>query len=190
MNLRQWIRGELVTLQFTFAGATQDVPHDRWTVRPSDGRNSLAWLLWHMTRCQDLPVHQVLRGGAQVLDREWIERLGVSATTIGTGFGDDELAGFDRTVDVAALRSYWDEVCRQTDEWLQAVSDEDFDALLRAKPDVDARLGAVGDAAEWVYDLWRGQRGSFFLQWVALGHGFWHAGEAASVAAALGYPGR
>ena len=189
-SLSRWLRGDLVTLQAAFSGATDAVPHDRWTTRPDPTRNSLAWLLWHMARCQDLPIHVVVRGDRQVLDAEWIERLGVPATTIGTGFGDEELAGFDAAIDVVELHAYWEAVCHRTDAWLQAIGDDDLDAVLRARPDVDERLGAVGEAAAWVYDLWRGQPGSFFVRWVALGHGYWHAGEAASVAAALGYPGR
>jgi hypothetical protein len=183
------LRGDVATLQIAFANATDPVPIDRWTERPADGRNSLAWLLWHMARCQDLPVNVVLRGGPQVLDEGWIQRLGVEATTIGTGFGDEELAGFDGAIDVPALLAYWDKVCSTTDGWLRSITDDELVAVLAGKPDIDERLGAVGDTAAWVYDLWRGQEGSFFLRWVALGHGYWHAGEAASVAGALGYPG-
>ena len=187
--LRNWLRGDLVTLQVSFANATSAVPLDRWTERPGEARNSLAWLLWHMARCQDLPVNALLRGEPQVLDASWIARLGVDARTIGTGFGDDELNGFDRAIDVGELLAYWDAVCARTDEWLRSIDDAALDVVLHSIPDVDERLGAVGDAASWVYDLWRGKEGSFFLRRVALGHGYWHAGEAASVAAALGYAG-
>lgn len=58
---------------------------DQMRVRPGKGLNSLAWLLWHMTRTEDVGVNVVVTDGRQVLDEGWTERLGIARRDIGTG---------------------------------------------------------------------------------------------------------
>src|SRR5437879_2163982 len=42
------------------------------------GLNSIAWLLWHVTRFEDVAINAVLRDAPEVLDREgWAAQLGV-----------------------------------------------------------------------------------------------------------------
>ena len=53
--------------------------------RPAPGDNSVLWLLWHMARTEDASVNLVVASGRQVLDDDWIRRLGVTWRHIGTG---------------------------------------------------------------------------------------------------------
>src|SRR5690349_6343758 len=54
-------------------------------LRPGAGLNSIAWLLWHMARCEDLGMNVLLADRAQVLDDgRWLAALGVSRRDIGT----------------------------------------------------------------------------------------------------------
>lgn len=95
-----------------------------------DGHSSIAWLFWHMARCEDVGVNLVLRDGPQVLDRDaWTTTLGVAARDIGTGMPDDEAAALGRGVDLGALRRYREAVNHETRAWA-------------ATPDFD-RLGAI-----------------------------------------------
>lgn len=55
---------------------------------------------------------------------------------------------------------------------------ESSSALDRAAVDVDA--------VPWLDAMWAGQRGSFFLQWEAIGHRVNHLGEMVSVRNRLG----
>ena len=48
----------------TFAGLTDA----QMRVRPGKGVNSLAWLLWHMARTEDVNVNLVIVDGRQVFD--------------------------------------------------------------------------------------------------------------------------
>ena len=45
--------------------------------RPVKGSNSLAWLLWHMARIEDVAVNVVVANRRQVFDEGWAERLKV-----------------------------------------------------------------------------------------------------------------
>src|SRR5262245_64927053 len=54
--------------------------------RPTPKHNSIAWLVWHMARCEDVAVNTVLRGTEEILDCDaWLARLGIDSRHIGTG---------------------------------------------------------------------------------------------------------
>src|SRR5436309_14755882 len=61
-----------------------------WRARPGNGGNSIAWLVWHMARTEDVAVNLLVAGRTQVLHEEgWLERLKVRED-IGTSMNDEE----------------------------------------------------------------------------------------------------
>ena len=65
----------------TFAGLTDE----QMRVRPREDLNSIAWLMWHIARAEDILVGQVVAGGAQLFDEGWKKRLGVTRPDFGIG---------------------------------------------------------------------------------------------------------
>src|SRR5919206_4677208 len=47
-------------------------------VRPREDLNSLAWLMWHIARAEDIMVNRLIAGRSQVFDEAWAKRLGVA----------------------------------------------------------------------------------------------------------------
>jgi hypothetical protein len=47
----------------------RDVADEQMRLRPQSGFNSLAWLLWHMTRGEDVGTNVVVAERSQVLDQ-------------------------------------------------------------------------------------------------------------------------
>ncbi|MDP9358996.1 MAG: DinB family protein [Chloroflexota bacterium] len=75
--------------------------------RPHPSTNSLAWLLWHMTRAEDIGINLVIAGRGQVLDEEkWATRLGIPHRDLGAGMTDKEVEGFTERIDISALLAY------------------------------------------------------------------------------------
>src|SRR5712691_12486379 len=58
----------------TFTGLTDE----QMRVRPREDLNSLAWLMWHIARAEDILVNAVLAGRPQVFDDPWKKRLGIT----------------------------------------------------------------------------------------------------------------
>ena len=52
--------------------------------RPQPGVNTIAWLIWHAARIEDVGVNRFVVDGAQVLDDGWLSRLGVDRRDVGT----------------------------------------------------------------------------------------------------------
>src|SRR5713226_3140283 len=55
--------------------------------RPHPGVNTVAWLLWHSARIEDVALNRFLADRPQVL-AEWIGRLAVPRRDVGTGMTD------------------------------------------------------------------------------------------------------
>jgi hypothetical protein len=73
---------------------------------PQENLNSIAWLLWHMARCEDVAVNTVLRGEQEVLDQgNWLPRLGSATRHIGTGDTHEEVRELSERIDLVALRA-------------------------------------------------------------------------------------
>ncbi len=123
---------------------------------PSGCEHSLAWLLWHMARCEDIALNLLVAGGNQVLlTGGWLEKLGISARDTGNCMDAAEMAAFSQAVDVNALRAYRISVGRRTREIAAGLSPKD----LQRKVD-PARLqrvwdeGAVLPAARGIVEYW------------------------------------
>lgn len=151
------------------------------------GLNSIAWLLWHMTRFEDVVVNTVLRGAPEVLDGAWLARLGIDTRLIGNGSTDDEVASFSTKVDPLCVREYRAAVGRRTHRWADREADW---PSLAAVPDVAARLSAaptaLDDRAEWVRALWSSRTGLGLLALPVIAHSNIHIGEARVTRARLG----
>ena len=76
--------------------------------RPQPDLNSIAWIVWHMARCEDFGVQRLVGYRLQIFDQqEWMVRLNIPLRDCGTGMTDDEVTDLSARVDLVALRAYW-----------------------------------------------------------------------------------
>jgi hypothetical protein len=146
-----------------------------------EGRfNSIAWLLWHMARCEDVIVNSVLHNGSEVLDDGWLNRLGVSTRHIGTEDTMEEVEAFSQQVDVTALRLYRAAVARGTRTWVESIDFASLDKILKcAGAERAAQRGAFNERSDWVRVMWSGEDRTeiSWLCWLAIGHNHSHIGD-------------
>ena len=192
MDLEQWIKDEHAAIGPLFdMNVLNMVPRDKLTVKPASNSNSIAWLVWHLARCEDIIVNTVIRGGPQVLRRvDWRRELGVDDERIGTGLRDEEVVDFGERVNVDALLDYWRQVRAETASWLDGGAPlEAFDEV----PNLHERLASVPaivpQEGTWVLPLWGRKPVSFLFRWVVIGHGYVHLGEMQAVRGQLGIRG-
>ena len=65
--------------------------------------NSLAWLMWHIARAEDIMVNQVLNGRSQIFEDGWAKRLGITRRDFGIRMTSAEVTELTRQIDVGAL---------------------------------------------------------------------------------------
>ena len=176
------------------AGSMMDGLTDQQVrVAPRSGVNTIAWLVWHVARVEDVGVNRLVADDRQVFDRgEWAPRLNVPRRDFGTGMTPDEVRDLSARIDLAALRAYWQAVGHRTEEVVHGLRPEDLDqvndaAYVRGVVEHD---GFVTEDALWVRDYMEGQTRGFFLCHLALTHNFVHLGEANAIRGLMGQPGR
>jgi uncharacterized damage-inducible protein DinB len=88
--------------------------------------NSVAWLVWHLTRVQDDHLADAV-GDEQVWTAErWVDRfdLPFAASAIGYGHSTEEVAQVRASADL--LAGYHDAVHKRSIEWVTAIGEADF----------------------------------------------------------------
>lgn len=148
--------------------------------RTTGASNSIAWLLWHMARIEDVTMNLLVAGQPQVLEREdWLARLHITRRDVGTAMGDAEVAEVTEQITLAALREYRLAVGRSTQEIIkglrpaamhQRVDQSRIQQLLAS----DALAGGAVGLAE----VWGGWKISGLLRQPAIRHSFVHLNEA------------
>ncbi|HEY5246766.1 MAG TPA: DUF664 domain-containing protein [Acidimicrobiales bacterium] len=106
--------------------AVQGLTTDELAARLDAEANSIAWLVWHLTRIQDDHVAGVA-GTEQAWTAEgWVNRFGLPFDDGETGYGQgpDDVAQV--RPEAALLTGYHDAVHAQTIAYLQTVADADL----------------------------------------------------------------
>jgi DinB superfamily len=159
--------------------------------RPAAGQNSLAWLLWHAARWEDVMVNTWIFGQPQVFDRErWYDRLAAGTRRVGTAMTSEEVGELSDQVDLNALGEYRAAIAVATPAAVMALDDAaldqviDDDRLADGEPD-----GAFhNEDAAWMDGFWSGHPVSWFLSFLNL-HAAEHLlGEALAVRSQLSIP--
>jgi uncharacterized damage-inducible protein DinB len=122
--------------------AVDGLDEDALAFRPDAGANSIAWLVWHLTRVQDDHIADVAGTVQLWTSGGWAERFGLPFETDATGYGhaSSDVAEV-RGVSAADLIGYHDAVCASTLAYLATLRDEDFDEVVDTSWDPPVTLG-------------------------------------------------
>jgi len=168
-------------------GLLAKLPEAHLRTRPHPGVNTIAWLLWHSARIEDLAVNRFLADRPQVLDDGWFERLAVARRDVGTGMSDAGVDELSARIDLQALRGYWDATSVRTLAVVETLRGSDLEATVPGERvrSVVRSESAVAPGVEWLTDFWAGGRTrAWILAQTALLHPYGHYYEA-RVAAGL-----
>lgn len=109
--------------------------------RPGTDSNSIAWLIWHLTRVQDDHVAEVA-GLEQVWTAQgFCERFGLPLEESDIGYGHTPAQVAVVRADADLLASYLRAVHEQTVGWLPGVAAEDLDRVVDERWDPPVTLG-------------------------------------------------
>ncbi|MFC4855369.1 mycothiol transferase [Actinophytocola glycyrrhizae] len=120
-------------------GAVDGLTEDQLTHRPEPSANSIAWLVWHLTRIQDDHVAQA--AGAEQTWPAWAERFGLPFRLGDTGYGHDAEAVAKVRVPADLLLGYHDATCARTVEYVSGIADGDLGRVVDERWDPPVTLG-------------------------------------------------
>ena len=115
---------------------------EAWNAQPNDQSNSIAWLLWHMTRVVDTFVNTRFRSQPELwVSDGWAEKCGMSADAgTGQGMSVEDVAAW-QAPSRESLTGYYEAVKACAREWLGSVSDETMAGTI-TMPNGDPRPAA------------------------------------------------
>jgi uncharacterized damage-inducible protein DinB len=121
--------------------AVNGLPPADLAFRPSDESNSIAWLVWHLTRIQDDHIAG-LEGREQVWTADgWFDRfdLPLDPTDTGYGHGPEDVAAV--TADAEMLLGYFEEVHEKTLAYVDTLTEADLARVIDKSWDPPVTVG-------------------------------------------------
>ena len=105
---------------------TDGLTDERANYRPSPEANSIAWLIWHSARVQDVQLAPIA-GIEQVWIRDgWVDRFGLDLPRNDTGYGHGPEQVAKVTASIDLLAGYYHAVHKVTLEFVADVTAEDL----------------------------------------------------------------
>lgn len=157
---------------------------DQLRGRPLSHLPPIAWLLWHMARCEDVGANRLASDGTQVLaSGRWPERLAVPNRDHGTGMTYEAVDRLCRQVALRELDKYRQAVAARTRRVAEELTEQELESRL---PQSHVRQvlfeeGVAGPGAEWIEPHYVGQTRGWCLMHCCLTHNFYHLGQAVLV---------
>jgi hypothetical protein len=109
---------------------TDGLTDDQANYQPSPGANSIAWLIWHSARVQDIQLAPIA-GVEQVWIHDgWVDRFGLDLPRNDTGYGHgpEEVVKVQAPADL--LAGYYRAVHKLTLEFVAGVTAEDLSRIV------------------------------------------------------------
>jgi hypothetical protein len=117
--------------------------------RPTEDANSIAWLIWHSARVQDLQVCDIAKTDDVWTRDGWVDRFGLDLPRDDTGYGHGPAEVAKVRAPVELLAGYYHAVHDMTLKFVATLRDEDLERIVdrRWTPPVtaSARLVSVVD---------------------------------------------
>ncbi|MDX3745520.1 mycothiol transferase [Streptomyces sp. AK08-02] len=122
--------------------AVEGLGADELGHRPGPDANSVAWLVWHLTRVQDDHVADAFGLDQVWLTQDWEKRFGLGLKPHDTGYGHTSAQVAEVKVDSPGLLTgYHDAVHAQSLEALRALTAEDLERVVDERWDPPVTLG-------------------------------------------------
>ncbi|HSN36618.1 MAG TPA: DUF664 domain-containing protein [Arthrobacter sp.] len=141
MKSNELLRDAFDRIREVVAATLEGVDDDALVCRPAGSGNSIAWLIWHLSRVEDAQV-----ASAAGLKQVWTVQgfagrfdLPLSERDTGYGHSSDEVNAVKAPAEL--LLDYYDAVHRQTVEFLDTLADVDFDRIVDTTWDPPVSLG-------------------------------------------------
>jgi uncharacterized damage-inducible protein DinB len=115
----------------TVSEAVMGLTPEQLAFRPYPEGNSIAWLIWHLTRIQDDHVAGITQAEQVWQSGEWAPRFGLAPGSMEHGYGHSSEQVAAIKVDSAeVLTAYYDAVHEQTIRYVTALTDADLERIV------------------------------------------------------------
>ncbi|GEC06149.1 hypothetical protein SSP24_38040 [Streptomyces spinoverrucosus] len=122
--------------------AVEGLTGDDVNARPGPAANSIAWLIWHLTRVQDDHIADASGLDQVWLTQDWEKRFGLGLPRLDTGYGHSSAKVAKVRVDSPdLLTGYYDAVHEQTLGFVRGLTAKDLEEIIDDRWDPPVSLG-------------------------------------------------
>jgi uncharacterized damage-inducible protein DinB len=141
VNVAEVLTDSLGRVQETVHEVLDGLGQSELTFRADPESNTIAWLVWHLTRVEDDHVADVAGREQTWTSEGWVGRFGLPFPPSAHGYGQSAAQVGAVQVSADLLRGYHDAVHAQTLEYLAGLSDDDLDRVVDTRWDPPVTLG-------------------------------------------------
>lgn len=147
---------------------------------PPNGEHSIAWILWHLARIEDVTMNLLVAGSPQVFHQAgWRERLGADIEHTGNAMDVDAARVLSQKVSIEALHAYRLAVGRRTREIAQTIDPGSLKQRVDpTRLEFIREQKAVLPEADEIIAYWGGRTLAGLLLMPPTRHNFLHLNEA------------
>ena len=132
------------------------ISQDQLRIIPENHQHSLIWILWHISRIEDVTMNILVADEIQVyLQDGWIQELNSPIHHTGNDIDDSAVAELSQLVNIDQLFIYRDQVGRQTRRIVSALSEQDLaQKVSLSRLDRILKEGAVLENSNELIEYW------------------------------------
>jgi hypothetical protein len=124
--VRELLRDSFTRLIEHVDEVTEGLTDERANYQPAPGANSIAWLIWHSARVQDIQLAPIADVEQVWTHGGWVDRLGLDLPRNDTGYGHGPEQIVKVQAPVELLAGYYHDVHKMTLEFVARVTGEDL----------------------------------------------------------------
>lgn len=150
---------------------------------PRQGEHSIAWILFHLARIEDVTMNMLVAGREQLAFREsWLDKMGASIVDTGNAMDVGKVRTLSNAINIRALREYRTAVGGNTRQIVSELTPERLNQQVSPERLQQVRsAGAVVEAAGEVLEYWSKKTIAGLLLMPATRHCILHLNEATRI---------
>lgn len=134
MDIKTYLKRQHKNFNGVLHHLADDISEEEWLLRPGPGQNTLGYTVWHIPRTQDHFLQLWIRCQAEVVTNgRWTHWTHLRSAGIGVGITMEQSDEIARTVTLADVLAYADEVHQTLLTWLEGIDESTLDFVPNAK---------------------------------------------------------
>jgi len=160
--------------------ALEDLTDGQIRMIPMNGEHSIAWILLHIARIEDITMNMLVADAKQLFIQDgWAKKLKINVVHSANKMDDESVAKLSKKIDVTALKAYRIAVGRQTRKIVKKLQAEDFKKKVGpARIQQVMNEKAVAKEAVEIINYWSTRTIAGLLLMPATRHNMLHLNEA------------
>lgn len=134
-----------------------DLAQYEYGIMPTAKDETIAWVLWHIARIEDLTMNILIANKEQIFDARWKKQLNAPISDTGNALSDDEIMELSRQLNIGKLIEYRNAVGAKTRDIVKSLSTNDIKHKVSGQG-LEAIKQAGGVTAQedslWLLDFW------------------------------------